>query len=512
MSEPQNPEAGMLAELERLRAQAAELQRRHAQLQKADEAHHVAEMRLRQIIDLVPHMIFAKDHEGRFLLANRAVAEAYGVTVDELIGRSHRELHERAEEIDRMLADDRAVIETGARRFIPAETFTDRHGERRVLQTTKIPFTEPGSNLPAMLGVAVDITDRAQTREALEEERRRAQEYLNIAGVMLVVLERDGAVSLINRKGCEVLGRAEHEILGRNWFDHFVPEAIRGRVRAVFDRLMAGEVELTEYVENPIINARGEQRLIAWHNVALRDREGKLVQTLSSGEDITDRRKAEEQQQQMMRELDHRVKNNLAAVLSIAEQTVSGADSLDAFAEAFTGRVRSMAIAHEMLARSRWEGANLREMLHRLLAPYRDDDDRRFSCEGPPVTLPASVTQSLCMVIHELVTNAVKYGALASPQGRVWIGWEREHPGPSAEQLRLTWLERDGPPVTRPAHRGFGTALIERMIAYQLHGHARLNFDRAGVNCTMLIPLTSRPEPAGMESGSSADEPGEGGS
>jgi PAS domain S-box-containing protein len=411
-----------------------------------------------------------------------------------------------------MLADDRQVIETGRARFISAETFTDRRGERHTLQTTKIPFTESGSNTPAMLGVAVDITDRAQAEEALEEERRRAQEYVTIAAVMIVVLERDGAVSLINRKGCEILGRAEHEILGRNWFDHFLPEQEAARVRAVFNRLMAGEIELAEYVENPVVNRRGEQRLIAWHNVALRDRSGRVVKTLSSGEDITDRKRAEQQQQQMMRELDHRVKNNLAAVLSIAEQTVSGADSLDAFAEAFTGRVRSMAVAHEMLASSRWEGADLRSMLERVLAPYRSADDGRFACHGPPVILPASVTQSLCMVMHELVTNAAKYGALSAPQGRVGIEWDREHPGPASERLRLTWIERDGPPVTRPARRGFGTALIERMIAYQLHGHARLTFDRPGVTCTMLIPLTAPPETAEPDRGAPPDRSEEGGS
>jgi two-component sensor histidine kinase len=130
-------------------------------------------------------------------------------------------------------------------------------------------------------------------------------------------------------------------------------------------------------------------------------------------------------------------------------------------------------------------------MLERVLAPYRrGEDDARLSCAGPPVTLPAAVTQALCMVVHELVTNAVKYGALSTPRGQVSIQWDREHPGPAAEQLRLTWIERDGPAVTRPARRGFGTALIERMIAYQLHGHSKLSFDRPGVSCTMIIPLT----------------------
>jgi two-component sensor histidine kinase len=271
---------------------------------------------------------------------------------------------------------------------------------------------------------------------------------------------------------------------------------MKARVREVFAKLMAGDIELSEYAENPVITSRGEERIIAWHNVVLRDRSGRIVSTLSSGEDITERKAAEERQIQMMRELDHRVKNNLAAVLSIAEQTVNGADSLDTFAEAFTGRVRSMAIAHEMLAHSKWEGADLHDMLERVLAPYRPDDEQRLTCLGPAIMLPAPVTQSLCMVTHELITNAVKYGALSSPEGRVIIEWDRERPGQEREQLRLTWIERGGPPAPRPTRRGFGTTLIEQMIAYQLHGHARLTFEKAGVTCTMIVPLdASSPAP-----------------
>lgn len=493
MSDPQRPEPGTAAELERLRARVAELERQQAALKQADEAHHAAELRLRQIIDLVPHMIFAKDQQGRFLLANRTVAEAYGMTVEELLGRDHRDIHETGEEVSRMLANDREVIESGKGKFIPAEAFTDSRGRMRILQTTKIPFTLSGSNIPAMLGVAVDITEHTRAEEALEEERNRAQDYLDVAGVMIVVLNRDGEVSLINRRGCEILGRAEQDIIGKCWFDHFLPERMKARVRTVFERLMAGEAEPPEYAEHAVLTGRGEERIIAWHNVVLRDRSGRIVSTLSSGEDITERKAAEERQIQMMRELDHRVKNNLAAVLSIAEQTVSGADSLDAFAEAFTGRVRSMAVAHDMLANSKWDGADLHDMLERVLTPYRPDDESRLSCAGPVIMLPAPVTQSLCMVMHELITNAVKHGAFSGPQGRVTVQWDRERPGQEHEQLRLTWIERDGPPVARPARCGFGTTLIERMIAYQLHGHARLTFEKPGVTCTMIVPLNASP-------------------
>jgi PAS domain S-box-containing protein len=141
---------------------------------RAEEALRSSQRRLWQIIDLVPHMIFAKDQHGRFLLANRAVAEAYGTSVEDLVGRGHRAMHASADEVSRMLADDRAVIESGEPKFVPAEEFTDSAGRVRILQAIKIPFTESGSNEPAILGVATDITERTRA----EEERRRLEERM----------------------------------------------------------------------------------------------------------------------------------------------------------------------------------------------------------------------------------------------------------------------------------------------------------------------------------------------
>jgi PAS domain S-box-containing protein len=141
---------------------------------RAEEALRRSQKRLWQIIDLVPHMIFAKDSRGCFLLANRAVAEAYGTSVEELVGRGHRAMHASADEVSRMLADDAAVLESGEPKHVPCEKFTDSAGRVRLLQTVKIPFTESASNEPAILGVATDITERTRA----EEERRRLEERM----------------------------------------------------------------------------------------------------------------------------------------------------------------------------------------------------------------------------------------------------------------------------------------------------------------------------------------------
>lgn len=154
------------------------------------------------------------------------------------------------------------------------------------------------------LHYAIDATDYRRTERTLRRERDKAQQYLDIAGVILVVIEADQTLSLINRKGCEVLGVTEQEALGANWFDHFVPPRCREQVRETFVRLMAGEVEPVERYENPVLSRHGEERLIAWHNTVLRDRDGAVTATLSSGEDITEMRRTEEQLRHTVGELE----------------------------------------------------------------------------------------------------------------------------------------------------------------------------------------------------------------
>jgi len=155
---------------------------------------------------------------------------------------------------------------------------------------------------------------RQQADEAVEKERDRAQQYLDISGVMIIVINKDKRVSLVNQKGCQVLGYSEKEILGKNWFRNFLPERMRGEVEAGFDRLIAGEVELMEYYENPVVTRSREERTIAWHNTVIRDADGRVVATLSSGEDITKRKKAEEALKNSEKFLDSVIENTPNAI------------------------------------------------------------------------------------------------------------------------------------------------------------------------------------------------------
>jgi len=158
---------------------------------------------------------------------------------------------------------------------------------------------------------------REQAEQALREERDKAQRYLDLAGTMFVAIDANQRVALINKKGCEILGYEVEEIIGKNWFDTFLPERVKGEVKTVFDKLMALEVEPVEFSENPILTRNGEEKVIAWHNTVLIDEAGNITGTLGSGEDITQRWQAEEKalQAEALKELD-RLRSELLANVS----------------------------------------------------------------------------------------------------------------------------------------------------------------------------------------------------
>lgn len=213
---------------------------------------------------------------------------------------------------------------------------------------------------------------------------------------------------------------------------------------------------------------------------------GKAVRMAGISLDITARKAAEERQSLLVHELNHRVKNTLATVQSLAMQTWGGAQGSSAAGEAFLERLFALAGVHDLLSEAAWEGASLDEVVRRTLAPLVRDDGR-FSVAGPPVRLVPNAAVTLNMAFHELATNALKYGALSTPTGRVDIAWRTE-----AGAVLIDWRETGGPAVATPTHRGFGSNLIERGLARELESEARFTFLPAGLWCQIAIPLSAK--------------------
>jgi two-component sensor histidine kinase len=199
--------------------------------------------------------------------------------------------------------------------------------------------------------------------------------------------------------------------------------------------------------------------------------------------DITERRREQEKQMLLAREVDHRARNVLAVVQSILRLT--RAEDPRRYVEAVEGRVAALARAHTLLSRDSWTGASLQDVVQEELTAYRGAG--RAWLTGPPIRLAAEAVQPLSMVLHELATNAAKYGALSLPGGRVDVSWKVE-----AEHLHLLWREHDGPPVlVPPQRRGFGSTMIAATLHDQLHGTVRFDWHQAGLGCAITLPAAS---------------------
>jgi two-component sensor histidine kinase len=202
--------------------------------------------------------------------------------------------------------------------------------------------------------------------------------------------------------------------------------------------------------------------------------------------DVTERRKNEDQKSLLIAELDHRVKNVLACVAAVAQRSRECSKSTDEFFDMLNGRLNSLANAHALLSRSRWEGVGLGELVRGELAFYAKEGSAHI--EGPDIELAAEATQPVAMVLHELATNAAKYGALSNGRGRVQVRWRRPSNRRLGGKLVLEWRETDGPLVAEPHANGYGTSVIRDLIPYELGGAVDYVLARQGARCKVEIP------------------------
>ncbi|MGO4388344.1 sensor histidine kinase [Microvirga sp. 2YAF29] len=230
-----------------------------------------------------------------------------------------------------------------------------------------------------------------------------------------------------------------------------------------------------------------------WIRISGRMRVGpdERLSMVGVSQDITENKLAEERQAILLHELDHRVKNTLATVQSVASMTRRSAQQGDPAAwETFMGRIQGLAKTHDLLTASQWQGALLSDVLNNELEPYQDSMRQRIRLRGPKVNLQPSAVLALGLATHEMATNATKYGSLSSPEGRINVMWAVT-PALNPPVLIVEWVESGGPRVMPPAREGFGTKLIQRGLAQQLGGEIKLDFRPEGIRCVITFPLQS---------------------
>jgi PAS domain S-box-containing protein len=232
----------------------------------------------------------------------------------------------------------------------------------------------------------------------------------------------------------------------------------------------------------------GEIRWCAGTAAATVDGNNRVMRVSGVTIDITGRKEAEERQDLLAREVDHRAKNALALVQSIVRLTRAG--SIEAYITAVEGRIKALSRVHTVLSQSRWQGADLRGLVDEELAPYRSGDADKVAAVGPEVLLQPATAQTLALALHELATNAAKYGALSSLAGRVKLSWELK-PG----SLDLHWTETGGPGAHPPAAQGFGTRIVIASIERQLGGQASFDWRPEGLHCILSVPRSDKMDP-----------------
>ncbi len=281
-----------LSEVEHLRQQLQALQTGEAE-------YRAAETRYRMLFEQLGDAVVVADVEtGTIVDCNRRAERLFGKSREQLVGIHQTELHP-AEQRHETLRKFQHVADSD--QLIDTEIVTQ---DRRVIPINVAASVVELDGRRLLVGVFRDVSAYRVVETALRESTRRAQQYLDLAGVMFVAIKADETVSLANRKACELLECTQEEILGHNWFTEFLPERLKENVRQVFQQLMAGEIEPVEYFENPVWTKSGQERMVAWHNTVVRDDTGRMLGTLSSGEDITERRRSEEYQRLAVRVLE----------------------------------------------------------------------------------------------------------------------------------------------------------------------------------------------------------------
>lgn len=346
---------------------------------------------------------------------------------------------------------------------------------------------------------AADLIERARTEESLGREVSRSRRVERAAQQLAAIVESsddaiaskdlNGVLQTWNRGAEQLFGYTAEEAIGQS-VAILMPDGYDDEERGILARIRRGES-----IENhDTVRRRKDGSLvdISLTVSPIRDSRGRLVGASKIAHDIAERRAAEARQRLLLREVNHRAKNMLHTVQSIAIQTRRGAASLTAFEKSFMARLTALSHAHDLLAANYWRGASLRDLVDGELAPYRDGGEpTRTRLDGDDIELDARTALALGMAFHELATNAAKYGALSVTAGTVSVTWRRESARSGAPAgLCIEWVERNGPPVEPPQRRGFGSRLIERGLSHELDAEARVNFESKGVRCRIDMTWT----------------------
>jgi PAS domain S-box-containing protein len=432
-----------------------------------------ATQRLACIVDSSDDAIISKDLDGIISSWNNAASRLFGYEAAEVIGKPVTILipQDRRDEESFILQQIRR-----GERIDHYETVRRRKDGGLIdVSLTVSPVRNAQGKIIGASKIARDITKR----------KREVDAALLLASIVetsddaIISKNLDGIITSWNKGAERIFGYMEEEIIGKS-VKVLIPRKYHAEEDTILERIRRGQ--RIEHYET--IRQRKHGSLI---NVSLTvspvaDPQGKIVGASKIARDITERKRTEAQISLLAREAEHRTKNILATVQATVHLTQS--ETIDGLKSAIEGRIQALANVHALFVQSRWEGANLRNLVTQELSPYCQDVEARARIEGPDLLLEPYAAQTIAITLHELATNAAKYGALSVPDGRVHVAWS----GVDKAHLILRWTETRGPLVTSPTRKGFGTRVMERMIREQLKGKMQFEWRADGLVCEIVLP------------------------
>jgi len=450
-----------------------------------------AERRLAATYEAAPLGIAEIDAEGRLVQLNGAFERIFGYSRDELLGRDfHGIVHPDPAACGGTCREQAAGSVDGSPMITRHKR---RDGSEIFIRIMASAVRNEAGEVGYGVRIVEDVTERKQALDRIEESERFSRELLEALPVAIYTTDMDGRINFYNEAAVELSGRRP-ELHSDKWcvtwrLYHSDGTHMEHRQCPMAHALLTGEelrgiVALAERPDGARVPFMPFPKL-------LRNAAGEVVGAINMLVDMTERKRAEDEQRTLIDELNHRVKNTLATVQSIAAQTMRSTP--ENFARNFESRLMALSAAHNLLTRRRWAGVGLVELLESQLAAHGCHEGR-VQLDGPEIMLDPRVGVLLGMLVHELATNAAKYGALSRPEGSVRLSWAVA-PGPDGlsqaggQRLQLLWQEQGGPAVEPPSRKGFGTRLLERSAKLDLRGRCDLRFEPAGVRCRIDIPL-----------------------
>jgi PAS domain S-box-containing protein len=433
------------------------------------------------LLAALPVAVYMTDAEGRITFYNQAAAEFWGCRPE--LGSSRWCGAFRLYWPDgRPLPHDQCPMATAVKTGEPVrnvEAVAERPDGTRV---PFMPYPTPLKNAAGQVTGAINVLIELAERKHTAVEAARLAAIVASSNDAIVSKTLQGIITSWNAGATRIFGYEADEMIGQSIL-RIIPPHLHHEEQQILDRLSRGEH--LEHFETVRVTKDGRFVDISLSVSPVRDNFGTIVGVSKVARDITERKQADKLQLLLIEELNHRVKNTLSTVQAIANQSLSRSRSPADFAASFGGRIQALARAHALLTQTRMRGTDIMELIREQVL-LGSAEDARCTCSGPAVTLDAQATVQLGLVLHELATNARKYGALSVPGGRLTLSWEVRSAG--ARVLALRWNESGGPRVTAPSAHGFGTTLIEQTLQSR-GGEATISYGAGGVSCEIIMPL-----------------------